>query len=587
MSWKARFAIFFHGVFTLALLTGCSQSQESPAQTASSITPADLVFTNGKVYTVNDANPWAEAVAVRGEQIVFVGESAGADSYVGEGTQQIDLGGKMLMPGFVEGHTHPIAGAMIARGLDVQTDDRQELFTRIRDYAAANPDLEAVVGYGLRFNLWTDGLPTSAMLDEIESERPVFFFAIDGHAGWGNSKAFEVAGIDKDTPDPSPGYSFFERDEHGNPTGWAVETQAMVQLVSGVISLDREYALQGLQEWLPKLSAAGVTTAYDFGITGLPQEEGFALYIALEDAGKLPMRVLGVQYWNDASVDPILILKDLHERFDSELVSVNTLKVNLDGGDDKWNALYVDGYNDKPDVVVEPAIPYDVVNDAVMRADAEGFNVVCHCFGDLAVRKLLDAIEATIATNPERDRRFSISHATLVHPDDIGRFGELDVTYDSSGTWMSLDPLLQEVTTTRLGRERVDAMFPMKAVADAGGNVSLGLDWAVSGYISDHRPLMAIRTAVTRQLPGRDDVPPLGGEAARVPLDLAIRANTLGAAYGMGMDDKIGSIEVGKLADLVVLDQNLFEVAPHDIHTVNVLSTYMNGKLVHDSSERP
>ncbi|HIG44696.1 MAG: amidohydrolase family protein [bacterium] len=317
---------------------------------------------------------------------------------------------------------------------------------------------------------------------------------------------------------------------------------------------------------------------------GQSQEEGFQIYVDPEEVGNLPIRIKGVYYWNDVTIDPLPPLQRLNLQFSTDLVKVDGLKINADGGDDKWNALYINGYADNPDLVVNPIIPFEVIRDAVKRADAAGFDVVCHCFGDLAVRALLDMIETANEANPDRDRRHKLSHATLVHPDDLARFGELGVIYDTSGGWMSLDPLLQSLTLKRLGRDRRDAMFPMKAVADAGGNVSLGSDWTVSGYASEFRPLVAIRTAVTRQLPGRDDQPPLGGEDARMPLELAIHASTLGAAYGMGMDDKIGSIEVGKLADLVVLDQNLFVIPPHDIHTVNILSTYMNGKLVHGSS---
>jgi predicted amidohydrolase YtcJ len=323
---------------------------------------------------------------------------------------------------------------------------------------------------------------------------------------------------------------------------------------------------------------------HDFGITGISAEQGLQLYTDLAAAGQLPMRVQASYYWNDPTIDPLPQLRNLSEQFSSDLVKVETLKINVDGGDDKANALYVDGYTDNPDLVVNPIIPFDVINDAVKRADAAGFNIACHCFGDLAVHGMLDAIEAAIATNTGWDRRHKISHATLVHPDDVARFAELGVTYDTSGTWMSLDPLLQGLSTQRLGRDRVEAFFPMKAIADAGGNVSLGSDWPVSGYISEYRPLVAIRTAVTRQLPGRDDQPPLGGYDARVPLAMAIRANTLGAAYGMGMDDRIGSIEVGKRADLIVLDRNLFEIDAHDIHTVSVLYTLMNGDLVYEAA---
>ncbi|HEX9726420.1 MAG TPA: amidohydrolase family protein [Vicinamibacteria bacterium] len=168
-----------------------------------------------------------------------------------------------------------------------------------------------------------------------------------------------------------------------------------------------------------------------------------------------------------------------------------------------------------------------------------------------------------------------------MHPDDLHRFAELGVTYDTTGQWMGWDPILSTVTATRLGKGRANAAYPMKTVADAGGNVSLGSDFPAASYFADYQALNAIEMATTRQVLGKPDAPRLGGEEARVPLDLAIGANTLGAAWGMGVDDWIGSIEVGKKADLIVLDQNLFEIDPHPISQTTVELTMMNGIIRH------
>jgi len=304
-----------------------------------------------------------------------------------------------------------------------------------------------------------------------------------------------------------------------------------------------------------------------------------------EKEGALPIRVQGSYYWNDPKIDPVPPLLKLRETYNSELVKVDTLKINLDGGDEKWSALLTKPYADKPDAKPKPIIPYGILNKVVRKATAKGLNITCHCFGDLAVRKLLDASEAAIKANPKKKHHIVASHAVLVSPQDIPRFGKLGVTYDTTGFWMSFDPLLQSITTERFGADRVQAMFPMKKIREAGGNISLGSDWPASGYLSEYRPLLSIRTAVTRQLPGRDDVPPLGGKDARVPLDMAIYAQTLGAAKGRGLDDKIGSLEVGKMADMVVLDHNLFDIDPHKINEAKVLFTIMNGKVVYDAMD--
>ena len=544
---------------------------------------ADYALINGNIHTMDADGTVAQAIAVEEDEIVYVGGADGLGSVIGIGTKVIDLKGKMVLPGFVDGHSHPIAGPLVKAGVDLQSDDINEIFARFREEVATN-DADIILGNGVRFNPWTDGNPTAAMLDEIESDRPVYLWAIDGHAAWVNSKALEIAGITKDTPDTVPGYSFFERDADGNPTGWIVELPAQMQVFTTLVDVTPEFFQAGLEAWFPRFSAAGITAIHDLGVQGMGQTEGYRMLQEIETAGKLPFRVSGVYYWNDPEIDPLPLLVDMNAEINSDRVKVRYLKINLDGGDDKWNAIYVDGYTDKPDLEVNPIIPVDVLNDVVQRADAAGINVACHCFGDLAVRYLLDAVENAIEVNPPRDRRHIVSHGNSVHQDDIPRFAELGVTYDTSGAWMTFDPLLQSVATERLGPKRVQEMFPMTAIAAEGGNVSLGSDFPAAGYLSEYRPLVAIEAAVTRTLDGRKDVPPLGGETAKIPIDVAVRAHTIGAAYGMGMDAEIGSLEVGKKADLVVLEKDIYEIDPDDISEVKVLYTIMDGELTYDST---
>ena len=545
---------------------------------------ADYALINGKIYTMDEAQPWAEAVAIEGNKITYVGGADGLKSQIGLGTEVIDLDGRMMMPGFVDGHIHAIAGGMIMQGLDLQTDDKDELFKRLKTYIADNPDLDVILGYGFRFNVWTDGNPTAAMLDKLESERPVYLWAIDGHIAWVNSKALEIAGIDKETPDTVPGYSYFEKDENGEPTGYIVEVPAQMQVLSALVDVDLDFIKAGVEEWLPRISEAGITAVADYGIQGIGQDEGFQLFKDLEVAGQLPVRVVGVYYWNDPNVDPIPLLRALDEKHSTELIQANRLKINLDGGDDKWTGLFVEPYADRPDIEVRPIIPYDVLNDVVKRADAAGFDVVCHCFGDLAVRKLLDAIEAAIAANPERDRRNVLSHLVLVHPEDVGRFSELGVTADLQAAWGALDPLNAGITTERLGEEHMKRYIGINELLKAGANLSFSSDWPVSGYISNIFPLRTIQVAATRRTLGDSNSTRLGGDAGKVPLEAALRAHTLGAAYGMGIDDKVGSIQMGKLADLIVLDKNIFEVPEEEIGNVKVMYTIMNGKFVHETA---
>lgn len=374
----------------LVMAVACSRQEDSAKQEnelpTASVQAADQVFTGGKVYTVNEKQPWAEAVAVKGNKIVYVGDDAGAKKFVGKDTKQIDLAGRMMMPGFVEGHFHTTTQGIILHGPDLQTDSMDELLAKLKKYADEHPDLKFINGWGVRPNLYGPGEPTAAMIDKIIPDRPVYLWQVDGHSAWINTKAMEMAGLTKDTPDTVPGASYFERDKDGNPTGYIVEVPAQVQILKKFVTIDDAYIREGMRKWFGEYAKAGITAVHDFGWAGVDQDMAIGILKDFEKDGTLKMRIYGSYYWNDATIDPVPIAKKMRDENQTGLVQVTALKINMDGDDDKYSSLLVGGYADKPDAKPEPILPFDKINDAVVRADAEHLQIICHCFGDLAVR---------------------------------------------------------------------------------------------------------------------------------------------------------------------------------------------------------
>jgi predicted amidohydrolase YtcJ len=273
----------------------------------------------------------------------------------------------------------------------------------------------------------------------------------------------------------------------------------------------------------------------------------------------------------------------LSERYRSELVSLSVLKINLDGVDAARTAALLQPYSDRPETSGDTLLPPKVMMDLVQRADAKGLDIHVHSIGDRATRLALDAIEAAMAANPPRDRRHTLAHCQIVDPAEILRFGKLGVIAEYSAQWAGPDELWAKVTSVRWGRERADNMYRYGSVLRAGGRIALGADWPCGGNYSTYKPLDAIETAVTRCELGKQGQTPLPPQDERITLHEAIHANTLEAAYQIRLDHKVGSIAVGKLADLIVLDRNLFDVKPHEVHQARVLLTLMNGKIRHEA----
>ncbi|PQD98063.1 twin-arginine translocation pathway signal protein [Mycobacterium sp. EPG1] len=546
-------------------------------------TPADYVFHNGRVYTVRDDAPWAQAVAVTGATIAYVGDDDGALAFAGPDTEVVDLGGRLLMPGFVEGHIHPFLGAFLSTGVDLQVPTGQDALDAIAAYAKQHPD-GPVRGFGWRVDMFGPEGPTRADLDKVLPDRPGFFFAIDGHSMWANSKALELAGVTRETQDPIPGFSYYVRDGNGDPTGYVLEVDAVLSLVNAIEPISTESMGTLLEQWLPRASEAGITSVFDAGVPPVGGDQGalLALYTDVESRDALPFRVVASYSVKSPPVDDAVAqLTALREQISSELVTVGCVKIVGDGTQEGYTAWLLEPYADKPDSTGGSPFTEDQWRRLIGAVDAAGFDVHVHACGERTTRTALDAIEAAIAANPSRDRRHTVAHLVYVEDPDSARFGELGVIAEFSANWFSADPDTVLNLAARYGAPRKDNLYRVQDVIRSGGRISLGTDWPAAGYFSTYKPLDSIQIGVTRQLVGDPDAEVLAPADQALTVEQAVHANTLGAAYQLRLGDKVGSVQAGKLADLIVLDRNIFEVAPHDIHTAKVTLTMMNGRVRH------
>ncbi|MHA0287920.1 amidohydrolase [Mycobacterium sp. C3-094] len=586
--WLTRRSVLRAAAVTTAAVAtagACGTGSQAPVTTtaAGAQRAPDTVFHNGRVYTVASAQPWAEAVAVTGEVISYVGDSAGATALAGPDTRVVDLAGGFVMPGFVEGHIHPFLGAFLTTGVDLQVPTGQDALDAIAAYAKEHPD-GPVRGFGWRVDMFGPEGPTRADLDRVLPDRPGFFFAIDGHSLWANSKALEIAGVTRATQDPIPGFSYYQRDENGDPTGYVLEVTAVLGIVNAIEPISPETMKTLLIGWLPKASAAGITTVFDAGVPPIGDDQGalIALYTDVEKQGALPFRVVASYSVKSPPVDnAVAELTGIRDRIATDLVTVGVVKVIGDGTQGGYTAWLIEPYADKPDSTGGSPFTEQQWRQLVGEVDAAGFDVHVHACGERTVRVALDAVEAAIAANPPRDRRHTIAHLVYVQDPDNQRFGELGVIAQFSANWLSADPDTLQNMAARYGKPRADLMYRPQDVLRSGGRISLGTDWPAAGYFSTYKPLDSIQIGVTRQLIGQPDAPVLVPVEQKLTVAEAVHANTLGAAHQLRLDDQVGSLEVGKRADLIVLDRNLLEIDPHDIHAATVTTTMMNGTVVH------
>jgi predicted amidohydrolase YtcJ len=535
--------------------------------------PADLVLTGGAVYTVDGARSWAEAVAVSDGRIAFVGTSHAVKPWIGSRTRVVDLSGRMLLPAFHDSHVHPRDGAGLFECDLTGLASVGAVIAAIRAYAGAHPDLAWIRGEGWELPLFPDGNPSKDLLDRIVPNRPVLLYTSDGHSAWVNSRALAIAGITKATPDPPHGR--IERDASGAPSG---------TLREDATGLVRRHVPKRTAREVEAGQRKGIEIANSFGLTSLQDanvsEDNLRAYAALEAAGALTARVSAAIYAEaDQGLADLPRIRELRQRYRGRHFHADSVKIFADGVIETRTAAVLEPYvgfgEDRGHTNLHPA-DFRALATAL---DREGFQIHVHAIGDRAVRDTLDALEAAQKANGVRDSRHHIAHLELIDPADVPRFRRLGVIANFQPFWANGDEYITKMTEPQLGPARSRWIYPIASVEKAGGVTAFGSDWNVSSM----NPLDGIEVAVTHRDPSRGPGPAWLPEE-RIDLPDAIAGYTIRGAYLDFTENEPGSIEVGKAADLVVLDRNLFAGPADEIAAANVDMTIVNGRVVHERS---
>ena len=556
------------------ILGGCNS--ELPVE------PADLIFVGGAVFTSDPEQPTASAVAVRGERIVYVGEEAGIRPFIGASTRQVNIADGLLISGLMDSHTHVFNGSFSDVGVNLSlADTREKLQTALEAIRDANPGSGPVYARGWQNHLFPKTGPTKQQLDDIFGDRIVILGSVDGHSRWFSSRALRDGGVDANYPDPQPGVSFFERDPLTNePLGTGRE-KAGGHITAAFIAGDRAAYRERFVDWLPRAAAAGLTGVFDAWAAAPSEQEAYDIWHSLDNSGDLSLRIFGSVREND-SAD---IIADRFARFtqsySSGMIRPEAIKLAADGVPEGHTAYlltpYVDSTNED---FGQPMISKVNLTANVTTYFSQDIPVHIHAIGGAAVRMSLDAIESARATTGNESVRATIAHMDFVHPDDIPRFKALNVTAQTSIQWAARDPSYFNIGSF-VGMDKVENAYPVRSIMDAGANQSFGADWPASAYLSTYKPLELIEAAVTRRLPGEPDMPPRNLDQS-VSLAEAIIAMTRNTAIQVGELESLGSITEGKLADLVLLEKNLFEIPADTINTTSVAMTLVNGQIVHE-----
>ncbi len=545
---------------------------------------ADLVVTGADVWTADAARSWTDAIALRGDRIVALGAEQCA-GLIGPKTRVVHRPGAMVIPGFQDSHLHaPFAGRNL---LHVWLNDlvgRQAYLDHIARYAADNPDQPWIIGGGWAMEYFPGGTPRKEDLDAIVPDRPVFLMNRDVHGAWVNSKALEIAGITKDTPDPSDGR--IERDpETGEPTGTLHEGAAY--------SYQDAFLPTPTQEDWERATLEGQRHLHSLGITGWQDAwvtpDTLRSYRSLNDDGRLTARVVGALWWDrHRELDQISEFLSQRESGAGQSPGFGgfhptSVKIMTDGVLENYTGAllepYCDGCGGHSDNHGLSYVEHDLLAAAVTELDRLGFQVHMHAIGDRAVRNALDAVQAARSANGTNDNRHHIAHIQIVQPEDVPRFRELGVVANAQPYWAQMEPQMEELTLPFLGRDRAQMQYPFGDLLRSGATLAMGSDWSVTTA----NPLEEIEVAVTRVDPeNRDNAPFLPEQA--LPLQVALAAFTAGSAY-VNHDTDGGSLEVGKRADLALVDRNLFTIPHSHVADARVDLTVASGRVVYERQD--
>lgn len=560
-------------LFLLSLLVGCSNESAPP--------PADFVLANARIYTVDESRPWAKAVAVRDDTIIYVGDDNGAAAFVGEQTDVRDLDGKLVLPGFVDSHMHLFDSAKYANALELTIDQTiDEWVAEIARHARENPDLPILFGYGFIATAFGPVGPTRQLIDAVVPDRPVLIVDEGFHAAWVNSAALEFLNITRDTPDPVPGFSYYKRDANGDATGYLLEGVA-IAAVDVFASPNEDALVAGMVSLVDLMNRYGITAAFDAGAQNDDAEDVAPVLRSVEQAGELTLRVVGSAYTNDPSLADIAVERALRwgELVRGQKYRYDVLKISYDGTIESRSAAMFEDYQGEPGNSGATVYTYEQLVAMMSGAASAGMDVHVHALGDRAVREALDAIEVVKDRHTESPTRFTLTHIEVIDTPDVPRFAELGVIAQTSPVWFAYDDLGKQF----LNEDQFNRYWLVESLKNEGARVAFGSDHPATGLGAfGMSPLLGIEMGMTRQVPGEPEAPIQPPVRERLDLESMIRGYTIEGAYQLRMEDEIGSIEVGKKADIIVLDQDIFEIDRYSIHDADVVMTLFDGRIVHE-----
>jgi predicted amidohydrolase YtcJ len=551
-------------------------------QNATNPAPADTILVHAKMYTVNEKQPWAEALAIRGSTIVAVGSEAEIAKYRGSNTKTIDAKGHLVLPGFTDCHIHFLDGSfsLLQVNLD-RAKSVDEIQRQVKAYAASHPELPWVLGRGWQYTVFEgSGLPNKAALDEVLPDRPVYLESFDGHTWWANSKALKLAGITRESPDPAGG-QFVRDPTSGEPTGAVKEDAADAVVRRAVPHPSREQSLEALRRGMHAANAVGLVGAISPGGVSVAGGDFTALdlYDELRRQGQLTLRFYIASRLEPPAVsgEQIEKIAAARRRYHDEWIAAGAAKFFLDGVIESHTAAMLTPYSNDPERSGSLWWEPEKYKQAVSELDLRGIQIYTHAIGDRAVRLALDAYEDAQKKNQTHDARPRIEHIENITAQDIPRFGQLGVIASFQPLHAYPDDDLVKEWLPSIGPERAQRGWPWRSIEKTGGRLAFGSDWPIVTL----NPWPGVQNALTRQTTEGE---PAGGwlPAERISLADAIRAYTLGAAFAARREKTAGSLEPGKVADLIVLSQDLFMIEPTEIAKTEVLLTMVGGKLVYE-----
>jgi len=552
----------------LLILTAC------PAAWTQSQAAADLIITHANIWTVDPARPSAQALAVLGERVVAVGTEEEVSAWRGRQTRVIDAGNKLVLPGFNDAHVHFVSGG---EQLDsVQLNDAtslQEFARRIGERAKITPKGEWITGGEWDETKWSPPqLPTKELIDPVTGDTPVFVYRYDGHMVLANSAALRAGGVTAQTLDP-PGGAIV-RDAHGNPTG-ALKDAAQDLVFKVIPSMTHEQRLHATHRAMEHAASLGVTSAQYMDDDDNETYSDLKVLTELHDQGQLTTRLYvapSIVDWEDQAKIGV------RRAFGTSDLRIGALKGYADGSLGSRTAYFFEPFSDAPDnhgLLSHEMQPPSAMRDRIIKADAAGLQICIHAIGDQAISMILDFYSDAVIQNGARDRRFRIEHAQHMTAKDFDRFADLGVIASvqpyhaiDDGRWAE----------GRIGHDRASRTYAFRMFLDHKVRLAFGTDWPVAPL----NPMLGLYAAVTRAtLDGKN---PNGWfPEQKLTVAEAVESYTMGSAYAEFQEKEKGSITPGKLADFVILSDDIFKIDPTTIRDVKVLKTFVGGKMVYES----